>query len=329
MEIWNGFPFLHTVGNVDEILVDWVTLVMMLGVPILTMICSLFARLENWWSISFYIWFSSVSLCFWLFSLVVIYYEMQAAWLIVEELDEKSQMSVFFFLSECVQRRQHSIWCGHQDKTRITSSDNEKLEPSHSLFTRCYTSLTLAKWCGCLFEAVDPPERIYSLEEILGKRRFVTRYNWSLERVLCSNRRNESIVAIRGPAALKMSQIVSSLACVAIAIIGVILLVLGFLVWAGKSALTMILFVLLIFCCCFPRYQSAIRFMKIYRQMEESVGAEMDKRMSEDGVYQSFETYRVSRPKNSFRLCLFCLSVGLFFVWPVVILIAIGEWVAA
>jgi hypothetical protein len=325
METWNGFPFLHTVGNLHEILVDWVTLVMMLGAPILVMIGSLFAKLENWWSISFYTWFSSMSVFFFVFTLVVIYYEIQAAWLIVEELNEKSRMSIFFFLSDCVQRRQHSVWCGHQDKVRISSMDDDELEPSFSLFTRCYTWLTLAKWCGCLFEVVDPPERIYSLDEILGRRRFVSRYNWSMERVLCGNRRNENIAVIRGPAALKMSQVVSSLVCVSVAVVGVVLLVLGFMVWAGKSAQMMVLFVLLILCCCYPRFRTAVRFMKIYKQIEQLDGAAPEKRLAEDGVYQSFETYRVTRPKKALRFCLFCLCVGLFFVWPVVILVTIGE----
>jgi hypothetical protein len=328
VETWNGFPFLHTVWNLDGILVDWVTLIMMLGVPIFTMICSLFARLENWWSISFYTWFASMSFFFWVFSLVVIYYEIQAAWLMVEELNEKSRMSIIFFLSDCVRRRQYSMWCGHQEKVRISAVDKDELEPSPSLVTRWYTSLTLTKCCDCLFEVVDPPERIYSLEEILGRRKFVSRHNWSMERILCSNRRDESIAVIRGPAALRKSQIISSLVCVSVAVIGVVLLVLGFMLWAGRSTRTTVLIVLLIFCCCFPRFQTAVRFMRMYRQIEEFDGAEAETRTSEDGLYQSFETYRVSRPKKSLRFFLFILAIGLFFIWPVATLIYVGEWVA-
>jgi hypothetical protein len=329
METWNGFPFLHTVGNLDEILVDWVMMVMMLGAPILAMICSLFARLENWWSISLYTWFSSVSIFYCVFSLVVVYYEIQAAWLIVRQLNDKSRMSVFFFLLDCVQRKQYSFWCGRQDKGLTSPIDNNELEPSDSLVARWYTSLTLAKWCGCLFETIDPPERMYSVEEILGRRRFVSRYNWSMEQVFRSNLRNESIAVIRGPAALKRSQIVSSLICVSVFITGVFLLVIGFLVWVRESALTMILSVLLVICCCFPRFRASVRYMKVYRQIEDWDGVGPEERRAEDCAYQSFETYRVSRPKRALRLFSFCLSVGFLYVWPVAILITIGGWVVA
>jgi hypothetical protein len=337
IETWNGFPFLYTVGNINEILIDWVTLVMMLGAPIFVMICTLFARLENWWEISFYTWFSSMSIFFVAFSFVVIYYETQAAWLIVKELDSTSRMEnsadaeshaygsalsgLHFFLKECVLRRQNSIWSGQQNKVRISSLDNNELEPSHFLFTRLYTALTLTKGCGRLFEKVDPPEKTHSLEEILGRRRFITKHNWSLERLLCSNRRDQSIAVIRGPAALKKSQIISSVVCVSVSAAGVILLVLGFMVWAGKSALGMVLFAIIIICCCFPRFRSTFRFLKAYQQVQGS-----DNCGVEDGVYQTFETYRVSRPSMVLRLFLFYTGVALCFLWPIATLIQIGTF---
>jgi hypothetical protein len=230
-------------------------------------------------------------------------------------------LRIFHFLSECVLRRQHSVWSGHRDKVRISSIDDDELEPSRYLCTRLYTSVTLSKCCGCLFETVDPPEQIHSLEEILGRRKFVTRHNWSMEQVLCSNQRNQSVAIIQGPSALKKSQILSSLVCIVIAAVGITLLVLGFMVWAEKSALGMVLFVILIIFCCFPRFRTAVRFLKAYRRINES-----DESSFDEGIYQSYETYRVSRPTKTFRTILFFTGAGLFFVWPVVTLIKIGRY---
>ena len=76
--------------------------------------------------------------------------------------------------------------------------------------------------CGrCLFDQVEPPEKIFSMQELLGTRRFLTRHNWNMESVFCSNSRSQSIVVVRGPSALKKSQVVSSVACVLVAVVAV------------------------------------------------------------------------------------------------------------
>ncbi|KAG7374006.1 lipase class 3 [Nitzschia inconspicua] len=336
LEMWNGFRFLRTIGHFNDILVEWVTLVMVFVAPIFSMICSLFAKLENWWTIAFYTWFSSMAVFFTVFAFVVIFYETHAAWLLAKELSSNTRKEareedvrdpyeslwsgLFHFLSECILRRQDSIWSGHQNKVRI-SINQDDLEPSHYLLTRWYTSITLTRGCGCFYEKVDPPEKIYSFEEILEKRRIVTRHNWSIEGVLCSNRKNHSVVVIRGPAALKKSQIISSIICVVVATVGVVLLVIGFMFWAERPALPMILFVVIVFLCCFPRFRNAARFLKAYRHANDSDTVGLD-----DGVYQSYETYRVSRPRKAFRIMLFLTGAGLFFVWPVATLIKIGNF---
>ena len=307
----------------------------------MAMMCSLFARLQNWWTITFYTWFASVAIFFFFFALLVIRYELEAAWLIVKELDDNKRevegsgaqrfsdqnrfWQVYFFLTECVLRRQHAVWSGKQNKVRVSSVDNEELEPSHFLTTRLYTKMTLSKCGRCLFDKVDPPEKIFSMEEILGTRRFLTQHNWSMERVLCSNRKSQSIVVVQGPSALKKGQVISSVVCVLLAIVGILLLVISFLVWLEKSAVVMVIFALLIMCCCFPRIQTMFRVLRAYRQVEDHVedSEKLDK--FEDGIYQSFETYRVSRPKKAFRYALFAVNVGFFFIWPTVTLAVIGE----
>jgi hypothetical protein len=340
LETWNGFLFLHTVGSFNEIFIEWITLVAMLGAPLAAMIISLFARLDNWWAISFTTWFASMTIFFLLFVFVVIYNEIFAAWVIIQELQRinnsnsqytKAGLSqLFSFLCEAVTRRQYSLFGGKTQRIRVSSHDEDVLEPSHNFCMRWYRNVTLSKCCGCFFEHVDPPEKIFTIEEILGRRRFITRHNWSVEKILCSNRRTQNVAVVRGPSALKRSQIISSIVCVSVAVTAAVLLVLGFMVWLDKPAVTMVLFVLLVCCICFPRFLAIPRFLKAYSQIQKEKdddfpGSSPQGLDLDDGIYQAFETFRVSRPTKVFRVLLFTLNIGLFFIWPTVSLINIGE----
>ena len=55
--------------------------------------------------------------------------------------------------------------------------------------------------------------------------------------------------------------------------------------------------------------------LRVYRQMEEELDetcADNENLEFDSGIYQSFETYRVSRPKKFFRFALLWVNVGLF-----------------
>ena len=83
-QCWEGFPFLrNVVTNLDEVIIEWVTMIMMLGAPLLTLIINLFLQRETWWENTIFVWYISVSLFFAGFTISIIYCECETAWLIV------------------------------------------------------------------------------------------------------------------------------------------------------------------------------------------------------------------------------------------------------
>jgi hypothetical protein len=366
VETWTGHIFLRTVGNVNTLLIEWITLTMMVGAPLIALVMSLFVKSENWWTITFYTWFSSVTVYFTVFAFIVVYYETQSAWLIVQALKEGGggpqqdtpegterrgnvTSDIVYFITDSIRRKMNSTLSGKYRKIRISGgatndgddkdeneNDNDELIASNYYLPRWYTTMTLSKSCRCLYEPVPTPERIYSMDEIFGKKRFLTKTNWSMEALLCSNRNTSDVATIRGPAALTEGQILSSIVFISTFTIIMMLLVIALLVWAEIGAGLIVMAVALLGCCCYPRWRTGARFLKSYRKMksdDDDDGGGGDTLLSSiqyndnnDGVYQSFEMFRVSRPTKAFRIVLFWLNCILLILWPMVTLLTIGNY---
>jgi len=214
-------------------------------------------------------------------------------------------------------------------------------------------------WC---FVPLDPPRRMYSTEDILGTRRFVTNHSWSLEKVFCSNRNTQAVIVIRGKHALRPAQILSSLIC-SIGGVGLFALLLAaLLVWLEAGALFVALVVVVLVLACMPRFRSTTRIYKTYRDASEqqqnikkqddivhdddsgddddgnveegggaarqasSTGEKIDD--GAEGIYQTIEKYRVSEPTAGLCWTVFVLEIALFFVWPTVSVFMTQNYVA-
>ena len=69
-ETWQGFPWLRTIAtDIDDVLIEWVTMIMMLGVPMVTLVISLFRAMDDWWETTIYVWYISVTIFFTIFTI--------------------------------------------------------------------------------------------------------------------------------------------------------------------------------------------------------------------------------------------------------------------
>lgn len=340
-QLWEGHVFVKKVGGFNDVVVESVTLTMLLGVPVFTMMIALFSKSSNWWQITFYTWFSSVSVYFVAFALIVVIYETEAAWLISKELREKdprkaggdttwSQVWNFFY--DSVHRKQNSVFSGRYVNINLKGvNTKDNLKPSQACWMRFITSVTLSKLCCGCFEKVDPPERIYSIEDLFDKRQIITKHNWSMEQILCSDRRRLDVATVRGPSSLSEEQVIASLVCLVVTILSAILLVTAALVWAEFGVGTIIIMIAIVLCACFPRMKGARRFVKVYRHLrreskDRPESTTLGNTPLEDGVYQNFETYRVTQPSKSLRMALFFGNIGLFYIYPSIALAVIGTY---
>ncbi len=62
---------------------------------------------------------------------------------------------------------------------------------------------------------------------------------------------------------------------------------------------------------------------------DEQDGMDTNTSVETDGIYQTFEKYRVSRPTLCFCWFLFWLEICIFLIWPLITLFAIQNYAIA
>lgn len=196
VDTFYGHPFLRTFG-LDNVATDWIAFVMYLGIPILTIIFTLYMQMLNWWEISCLTWFSSV-LIFWsIFSACVLWYEIRECLDLAVEVEEDLENTDSWLkklklaIIHCMRNRLCGTKLTHH---KLTFSDNEEddgtVERSrdgshHGVSEGPFTRLTKWKYMSYIYSPIDPPKRVYSLDETRGSVSFVTRNSWSLEKLFC------------------------------------------------------------------------------------------------------------------------------------------------
>jgi lipase ATG15 len=339
VDTWNGHTFLRKVGNWNIILTEWASFIALLGIPLFTWTILLFAGKDQFWEITLICWFSCVAIYYVFFAFAVMYYEIQASWLLMKELhhrsggsdDSNERRSFCTIVCRAIVLRQTYQFSGITDTVRMTNVVNEDQVPDHKR-TTMYTRMTISGCCtrGRLFEKVDPAERLNSIEEVLGTRQFLTANTWSLEKIFCSNQRTQSVAIVRGPSALLPAQMRSSLICSIGGIVLAILALVAVLVWLNNTGLVIFFLVLIIVLSCIPRVQSSIRIYRMYKDVleaqDEQDGMYINTSVETDGIYQTFEKYRVSRPSLGFCWFLFWLEICIFLIWPLITLFAIQNY---
>lgn len=359
IQTWNGFPFLRTIGtNIDEVVIEWISLFMMIGTPLITLVFNLFRLADNWWETTIFVWYISVFLYFIAFAIVVSYYETEAAYLIVQ-MNTKSKhdqhvhgstpqsrkwSEIKHFVSQAVINTQNRMWCGYKQRTQVISYTNERISdsrmliPSHRLFQRLYTNMTQWNCFSSIFKKVEPPQKLVRLNDFLKNRQFLTQNNWSIEKGLFSGSASPNVVVLNGDAALKRSQIISSVVCNGLCILGLLLVTVGLLRWTGLLPIwTYAVFVFLIGVAFYPRITTTWRFFHAYKKhsskKKEARSGTRKKRRStiekhgaSDGIYQSVETYSVTSPTWKLRVFFLVLHFGFFFAFPIVTLIVLENY---
>ena len=100
-----------------------------------------------------------------------------------------------------------------------------------------------------MFDTLDKPKRIYSVDEILDELPYITKNTWGLERTFCMPNKDRHIVSASGPSALKRAQVFASVVCNIAGSVLIIASVVGYLYWmstAGASIVASSSFAILI-----------------------------------------------------------------------------------
>ena len=89
------------------------------------------------------------------------------------------------------------------------------------------------RFFGRFYDKLDPPECLYSAQEILEARQFVTSTTWSLEKIFCMRNRTQMVNVVKGPSVVLPGQMRSSFACSIVGILLVFLFFVALVVWSA------------------------------------------------------------------------------------------------
>lgn len=174
-----------------------------------------------------------------------------------------------------------------------------------------YSFLANRAW-NPFYDQVDPPERIHTLDEIMGNTSFVTRYSWSLEKLFCRGSGiRGSIPITRGDSSITVPEINSNIFCHVLGKIFILLLIISLLIWFDipSSALGIIIFICVIFLIRLG--YSTYRLMGLRKDIVND---------ESPALYKYWETYVHSRPKDGLTIAYIFLEVVLLYILPLIYL---------
>ena len=343
-DTWAGHPFLGTMVE-SRVTTDWVAFTMYLGIPLLTMICTLFMKLDDWWDISILTWFACFMIFWGFFTCCVVYYELSASMYLICEVNAQVKEKNFLaklklILLSTMRTRLSGL------KSELYMVDGNFILPEGGSFTDSdlepklvHTDLrsraTQWKCLRCFYEILDKPQRIWKINEVGGGIPFVTKYSWSLEKMFCRRSSSgfaDTIPVVSGPSAITRVQAKSSVVCAIIGNLIFVFLIVGGLVWIGITGAFLGIIIVLIFVCCFPGFRSIFHNWKTYTDLapEEVNGeddAEKGKGEDEQGtssaIYQICETWIISKPKPILIWTVIVSQIIFLYAWPLFHLIVL------
>lgn len=393
-DTWNGSHLLkrYCFGNFSATIFDWSLFFCLLAFPVITMSCCLLARLDNWWEIGLLTWFVSVTCLYVLYAFTITHFEVAACWSLVLSLSEQDGETTtdppfWKTVRACILTIQTYTIAGYKDVRYLTTGSTLSMGqnsshsdiPSRTFFdknyferTRWFARLTMLGCCSGskspkFYHVLDEPRQVWTVDEAKGARSFQTRSTWSLEKVYCRTRITRMVSVVRGPEALSLTQIRSSLVCSFVGKFLGVLLLIGFAVYLRLSAaLIALLVVLLLVFWIIPRGIMSLRlFNTVMRvrdcaqhleavpeggnedsaskgddenvaynqdddeEQEEAGNTYYSSRGFNDAVYVVSETYRVTEPSPWYSWFGFALEFGLFFLWPFISILQLKNYYIA
>jgi hypothetical protein len=172
----------------NSVLAAWTTFCFFLGFPLFCMGVSLLSGRPDWWSITALFWFSSVSVFYVIFALVIIYYEIKACLEMVANEYNIQNDDKLELIKKCILLRQVNTLSGKKSRVymargtlhnvdSIRTTVTEKELRYYPYFYSRFTEWPFLQRIG-MIEPVLAPKLTYPVEEALGVRPFVTRTTW-------------------------------------------------------------------------------------------------------------------------------------------------------
>jgi hypothetical protein len=346
---WTGHPLSKrfVFGRLSGIVTEWALGFIFIGLPVICLCATLFLGLENWWEITSLVWFGCICLFYVAFAAAVVGVENTACFEVMRNKYNIGNEPWYSIMRRSILLRQRNAYGGVVTRTYLVKGtldhsfkadgvlgcEIEKSRRSHlSVYARLISMKFLSTEGGLgLFQKLDEPSRLFTLEDVKKERPFVTAHNWSLLGMFCKPANARFINILKGPQALTTEQMQSSLICALIGNIMIILIIAGLLVWLGLPSLGILIVILLV--VAFGMYPGIVSILRIFWMTKDVVLAlgmmekeqKNDREKAEDGskietqgIFQAWETYRIITLRETMCWIIFTLEIFFLILWPLI-----------
>ena len=246
-DVWSGNRFMNTIGNWDDVKVEWLSFLIFLIVPILTATIVLFIKSERWWEITAMTWVSCVFFYFLVFMICVIFYEIKGCLELVKfnpelnlnQSNDNDRLLSWDVINRAahIQMKQMLSPVKHVSyilKGNLSEDERERehLKEDFGFFHK----VALSSCMSIFFTKLDEEKEIPTIDEIRNNNPIITAETWSLEKLNFLDRSRRIIAVMGGESSLHPTQVISTFICSIMGLIIPILLVSAILVWLSIPA---------------------------------------------------------------------------------------------
>lgn len=251
VDLWQGHYFFKkfVLPSCPQEIMEWVFLLGFLVIPLLVISAALFQKRDDWWEIGATYWFFSVMTFYIIFMVSVLFYEARVYFQIVRQSNIIENEDTWLGrLVACVSVRKRNTLSGYSIaqfasfgspqfvwNTDDTESKQHIVEGTlrdnkRGLYTRFSQ---LGCFQGCMYSAIEPPKRIFSVDDVTGRRPYITSVTWGLEKYFCTPRKGRYVGLLNGPSAITSRQLMSALVCNFLGVFMVYIMLAAALVYEG------------------------------------------------------------------------------------------------
>jgi hypothetical protein len=291
----------------NSTITEWVCFIIFLVIPMITLALSTLFGTDSWWQNTVASWAISVGCFQIFYMLLVFVNEVNMCSALVQKFlvantnddnnDQREQEHHLDIPNKWLKIMQMNIvltqrqkWSGYRYERYLVEGNDIPPPLGYSSdpryvpvqwYLRWGTRLTLygcsnnntsdgtikKKYCG--YTILRPPVRNYSMDEVFGNVMILTSQNWSLERLWCMDRKRSAAITLSGigPSTVTSNQMMNGYICIVTGTILLLLVVGGFLRWAGQSAIATFFLLFLVFTfCLFPINYSSYLVFRFHRQ---------------------------------------------------------------
>ena len=346
IDTWKGSKFIKTIFNWNSALIDWTVMIVFFLFPLLFAFTLLVSGVESWWSYTSTCWFVLVLAYYVLFSLCVIFYEIDGCLELIRyhpkvrnkfsdpNQHEWTKTVIYHAIVLRLKQRLSGYTkvsyisdgsgvddIGRKSLNKLDHGGKRIVNKKTGMFSR----LTKASYMKTFYKRLEHPVREYNLEEVLESSAYITNASWSLESLYCRRIFDSSpfVAIIGGEAAVTSQQVKSSIICFFLGRVLTLMMILGLLLWFREPV---ILTCTVVGIYAFVVLQQSKKLYQLNKAYQQSVDSEWKIASKSHLLTQVHEKFRVTEPKLGFCWTVFCLETLFFFIIPVIALFLCGNF---